>query len=60
MGQRIPDEPRSWWLPETDPETAARELHEGLERLRANVWAYRERRQRMAEGEPDDRAAPPH
>lgn len=60
MEHRIPDEPRSWWLPETDPETAARELHEGLERLRANVSAYRERRMRMAKDGTDTAPPTPH
>ncbi len=63
MGTHIPDEPRSWWLPEADPETAAQQLHDGLERLRESVNAYRERRLRMAQtsgdGLPAQDAAPP-
>jgi hypothetical protein len=60
MDHKVEDEPRSWWLPETDAETAARQLHDGLERLREHVAAYRARRMRMDETRADDTAAPPH
>ena len=59
MDRYVPEEPRSWWIPEADPETAARELHEGLERLRENVAAYRARRMRSAGAEDADQSMGP-
>ena len=55
MDRNVPEEPRSWWMPDTDPDTAARELHDGLERLREHVAAYRERRMKLSR--PEDHPA---